>query len=53
MSLSVCWKNNCGLIMDHWKKDGNLEKAVRQIEKGEKDPYSIVRERLSLLVKNI
>jgi LAO/AO transport system kinase len=42
-------KQLLGLILDHWKKDGNLEKAVEQIERGERDPYSIVRERLGRL----
>jgi LAO/AO transport system kinase len=47
--LGLLEKQLLGLILDHWKKDGNLEKAVRQIERGERDPYSIVRERLALL----
>jgi LAO/AO transport system kinase len=46
-------KQLLGLILDHWKKDGNLEKAVEQIERGERDPYSIVRERLNLLQRYV
>jgi LAO/AO transport system kinase len=46
-------KQLLGLILDHWEKDGNLEKAVGQIERGEKDPYSIVRERLGRLQQYI
>jgi hypothetical protein len=34
------------VIREEWEKDGGLEKAVQQIEKREKDPYSLVEERL-------
>ena len=51
--IGLLEKQLTGLIKDQWEKDGGLEKAVRQIENREKDPYSIVLERLSLLVKNI
>jgi LAO/AO transport system kinase len=51
--IGLLEKQLLGLILDHWKKDGNLEKAVEQIERGERDPYSIVRERLNLLQRYV
>jgi LAO/AO transport system kinase len=46
--IGLLGKELIGLIREEWEKDGVLEKAVRQIEKREKDPYSLVEERLSL-----
>lgn len=37
-------------ITERWEKEGGLEKAVEQIEKGERDPYSIVQEGLAQLL---
>lgn len=51
--IGLLEKQLLGLILDHWKKDGNLEKAVEQIERGERDPYSIVRDRLNLLQRYV
>lgn len=46
-------KQLLGLITEDWQRDGALEKAVRQIEKGEQNPYAIVRERLARLQRYI
>jgi LAO/AO transport system kinase len=51
--IGLLEKQLTGLIKDQWEKDGGLDKAVRQIANREKDPYSIVLERLGLLVKYI
>ncbi len=51
--IGLLEKQLLGLILDHWEKDGNLMKEVGQIERGEKDPYSIVRERLSRLQRYV
>jgi len=51
--IGLLEKQLLGLILDHWEKDGNLGKAVEQIERGEKDPYSIVRERLDRLQRYV
>ena len=51
--IGLLEKELTGLIRDQWEKDGGLEKAVRQIERREKDPYSIVQERLDLLFQPI
>ena len=50
--IGLLEKELTGLIRDQWEKDGGLEKAVRQIERREKDPYSIVQERLDLIMPN-
>jgi LAO/AO transport system kinase len=34
------------LIKEQWEKDGKLDQAVRQVQKGERDPYSIVQEKM-------
>ena len=51
--IGLLEKELTGLIRDQWEKDGGLEKAVRQIERRERDPYSIVQERLDLLFQPI
>jgi GTPase len=51
--IGLLEKQLLGLILHDWQKDGALEAAVRQIEKGEQDPYSIVRQRLSRLQRYI
>jgi LAO/AO transport system kinase len=51
--IGLLEKQLLGLILDHWEKDGNLMIEVGQIERGEKDPYSIVRERLSRLQRYV
>lgn len=51
--IGLLEKQLLGLILDHWEKDGNLMKEVGQIERGEKDPYSIVRERLGRLQRYV
>jgi LAO/AO transport system kinase len=47
--IGLLEKQLLGLILHHWEKDGGLAKAVEQIERGERDPYSIVQERLGRL----
>jgi LAO/AO transport system kinase len=51
--IGLLEKQLLGLILDDWEKDGTLQKAVTQIEKGENDPYSIVRDRLTTLQRYI
>jgi len=51
--IGLLEKQLTGWIKDQWEKDGDLEKAVRQIERRERDPYSIVRERLDHLMQNM
>ncbi len=51
--IGLLEKQLTGLIRDQWEKDGGLEKAVRQIERRERDPYSIVQERLDYLLQPI
>ncbi len=51
--IGLLEKQLTGLIKDQWEKDGSLEKAVRQIERRERDPYSIVQERLGFLLRNL
>ncbi len=51
--IALLEKQLLGLILQLWEKDGNLEKAVQQIERGEKDPYSIVQETLGLMLQKI
>jgi len=51
--IGLLEKQMLGLIIHHWEKDGSLEKAVRQIERGERDPYSIVQETLDLMLRKI
>jgi LAO/AO transport system kinase len=46
--IGLLGKELVALIREEWEKDGGLEEAVRQIEKREKDPYSLVEERLRL-----
>jgi LAO/AO transport system kinase len=45
--IGLLEKQLLDLIKEQWEKDGGLEKAVRQIERGERDPYSIVQERIA------
>jgi len=51
--ISLLEKQLITLTKDQWEKDGGLEKAVRQIKRGERDPYSLVQERIDLLLQNI
>lgn len=51
--IGLLEKELTGLIRDQWEKDGGLETAVRQIERREKDPYSIVQERLGPLMQHL
>jgi LAO/AO transport system kinase len=51
--IGLLEKQLLGLIISHWEKDGTLQKSVGQIERGERDPYSIVRERLNLLQRYV
>jgi len=51
--IGLLEKQLLGLIIHQWEKDGSLEKAVRQIERGERDPYSIVQETLDLMLQKI
>ena len=51
--IGLLEKQLLGLIIQDWEKDGNLEKSVGQIERGETDPYSIVRERLGRLQRYV
>ena len=51
--IGLLEKQLLGLIIQYWEKDDSLEKAVRQIERGEKDPYSIVQETLDLMLRKI
>jgi LAO/AO transport system kinase len=51
--IGLLEKQLLGLIIQYWEKDGGLEKAMRQIERGERDPYSIVQETLDLILQKI
>jgi LAO/AO transport system kinase len=42
-----------GLIKDQWEKDGVLEQAIGQIKSGDRDPYSVVQERMEWFLKNM
>jgi LAO/AO transport system kinase len=46
--IGLLGKELVRVIREEWEKDGGLEKAVQQIEKREKDPYSLVEGRLLL-----
>ncbi|MEW6187500.1 MAG: methylmalonyl Co-A mutase-associated GTPase MeaB [Thermodesulfobacteriota bacterium] len=41
------------LVRDQWEKDGGLDRAVRQIQNGDRDPYSIVQERMNSFFKQM
>jgi len=51
--IGLLEKQLLGLIIQYWEKDGSLEKVVRQIERGERDPYSIVQETLDRMLPKI
>jgi LAO/AO transport system kinase len=51
--IGLLEKQLLGLIIQDWEKDGNLKKSVERIERGETDPYSIVRKKLNRLQRYV
>ncbi len=49
--IGLVEKEIIGLIKNNWKKDGELDRAVKKILNRESDPYSIAQEIISPLYK--